>query len=57
MYHFAEANENVLAYGLEGHGHQPEIAQELAALGGSETAKVTFVPHLIPMTRGILATC
>ena len=57
MYHFAESNENVLAYGLEGHGHQPEIAQELASLGGVDSAKVTFVPHLIPMTRGILATC
>ena len=57
MYHFAESNENVLAYGLEGHGHQPEIAQELASLGGSDSAKVTFVPHLIPMTRGIFATC
>ena len=57
MYHFAESNENVLAYGLEGHGHQPEIAQELAGLAGAESARVTFVPHLIPMTRGILATC
>ena len=57
MYHFAEANENVLAYGLEGHGHQPEIAQELAGLAGAESARVTFVPHLIPMTRGIFATC
>ena len=57
MYHFAESNENVLAYALDGHGHQPEIAQELAELRGAESAKVTFVPHLIPMTRGILATC
>ena len=57
MYHFAESNENVLAYALDGHGHQPEIAQELAGLRGAESAKVTFVPHLIPMTRGILATC
>ncbi len=56
MYHFAESNENVLAYGLEGHGHRPEIAQELTALGGQDV-RVTFVPHLIPMTRGILATC
>ena len=54
---FAEANENVLAYGLDGHGHQPEIAQELAELREADSARVTFVPHRIPMTRGILATC
>ena len=57
MDHFAEANENVVAYGLDGHGHQPEIAQELAELRASENARVTFVPHRVPMTRGILATC
>jgi N-acetyl-gamma-glutamyl-phosphate reductase len=55
--HFGEANENVMAYGLDGHGHQPEIAQELAELREADSAKVTFVPHRIPMTRGILATC
>ena len=55
--HFAEANENVVAYGLDGHGHQPEIAQELAALREAEDARVTFIPHRVPMTRGILATC
>ena len=55
--HFAEANENVLAYGLDGHGHQPEIAQELAELREKETARVTFIPHRVPMTRGIMATC
>ena len=54
---FAEANENILAYGLDGHGHQPEIAQELAELREADSARVTFVPHRIPMTRGILATC
>ena len=54
---FAEANENTLAYGLDGHGHQPEIAQELAELREAATARVTFVPHRVPMTRGILATC
>lgn len=64
--HFSEADEDVSAYGLEGHRHLPEITQELAAVGGSAGAggnsiggklRVTFVPHLIPMTRGILATC
>lgn len=61
--HFAEANEDVSAYGLDGHRHLPEITQELAAAasaGGHAVdgrLRVTFVPHLIPMTRGILATC
>ena len=55
--HFAEADENVLAYGLDGHGHQPEIAQEIAELREADDARVTFVPHRVPMVRGILATC
>jgi len=55
MYHFAEANENVSAYGLDGHRHLPEITQELRELG--QEPRVTFLPHLIPMTRGILASC
>ncbi|HLB27145.1 MAG TPA: N-acetyl-gamma-glutamyl-phosphate reductase [Dehalococcoidia bacterium] len=62
-YHFAEANESVSAYGLGGHRHLPEIVQELAAMWPRAEApqpprpKVTFTPHLIPMTRGILSTC
>ena len=52
---FSEANESVRAYGVGGHRHQPEIEQEIGALRGEATA-VTFVPHLVPMTRGILAT-
>lgn len=55
--HFAEANENVLVYGLDGHAHQPEIAQELGELHETGSARVTFVPHRVPMTRGIMATC
>ena len=55
--HYAEANENVVVYGLDGHGHQPEISQELAELREAETARVTFIPHRVPMTRGIMATC
>jgi N-acetyl-gamma-glutamyl-phosphate reductase len=54
--HFSEANENVAAYALEGHRHLPEITQELERLSGRALA-VTFVPHLVPMTRGILSTC
>lgn len=56
-YHYAEANENLLAYGLDGHRHLPEMAQELARLREEPRLRVTFIPHLIPMTRGILTTC
>lgn len=57
-YHFAEADESVAAYGLAGHRHLPEIVQEIARLAGATaTPKVTFTPHLIPMSRGILSTC
>jgi N-acetyl-gamma-glutamyl-phosphate reductase len=55
--HFAEANEDVSAYALEGHRHLPEITQELGQLYADKPLSVTFVPHLIPMTRGILTTC
>ncbi|HKR98462.1 MAG TPA: N-acetyl-gamma-glutamyl-phosphate reductase, partial [Candidatus Dormibacteraeota bacterium] len=53
--HFAEVNESVHAYAVEGHRHKPEMLAQLQALGG-EAVSLTFVPHLIPMTRGILAT-
>jgi N-acetyl-gamma-glutamyl-phosphate reductase len=56
-YHFAEANEDVAAYALGGHRQLPEITQELGALWEAPPPCVTFVPHLIPMTRGILVTC
>ncbi|MBI2908071.1 MAG: N-acetyl-gamma-glutamyl-phosphate reductase [Chloroflexi bacterium] len=55
--HYCEVNENVSAYSLAGHRHLPEIVQELKALTGGKALSVTFVPHLIPMTRGILSTC
>jgi N-acetyl-gamma-glutamyl-phosphate reductase len=54
--HYAEANEDVSAYALEGHRHLPEITQELKLLEEGKTLAVTFVPHLVPMTRGILTT-
>jgi len=53
--HFSEVSEDVTAYGIEGHRHLPEIAQEIMKLGLK--AKITFVPHLVPMVRGILSTC
>ena len=54
--HYSEVNEDVSAYSLEGHRHLPEITQELAFLHPRPAPSVTFVPHLIPMTRGILTT-
>ena len=55
--HFPEINENVSAYSMDGHRHLPEIVQELQALQTRETLMITFLPHLIPMTRGILSSC
>ncbi|MGI2335848.1 MAG: N-acetyl-gamma-glutamyl-phosphate reductase [Dehalogenimonas sp.] len=54
--HFCEANNDVSAYALTAHRHQPEITQELQSLS-TEVKSVTFTPHLIPVNRGILATC
>jgi N-acetyl-gamma-glutamyl-phosphate reductase len=54
--HFSEINESVGAYAVGGHRHLPEVVQELGRLNGP-APRLTFVPHLIPMTRGILATC
>ncbi|HSZ56444.1 MAG TPA: N-acetyl-gamma-glutamyl-phosphate reductase [Tepidisphaeraceae bacterium] len=53
---FAEVNEDVSAYGLIRHAHVPEMVKALSKIGGT-SASLTFTPHLIPMTRGILATC
>ena len=54
--HFSEVNESVGAYAIGGHRHLPELTQELSKLSRNGQIQVTFVPHLIPMTRGILAT-
>jgi N-acetyl-gamma-glutamyl-phosphate reductase len=53
---YAETNEDLFAYGLEAHPHVPEMEQALAQVAGRK-ATVAFTPHLVPMTRGILATC
>ncbi len=53
---FAEVNEDVAAYGLFKHAHVPEMTKAIAKLA-SKAASLVFTPHLIPMTRGILATC
>jgi len=55
--HYAEVDEDVSAYALEGHRHLPEIEQELKLLDPSVSHSMTFVPHLVPMTRGILSIC
>jgi len=52
---FSEAADNLLAYGIPGHRHMPEISQGLAAAAG-RSVELTFVPHLTPMIRGIHAT-
>jgi N-acetyl-gamma-glutamyl-phosphate reductase len=53
---FAEANENVSAYGLLTHRHTAEMEQALSKVARHEV-QVLFTPHLVPTTRGILATC
>ena len=55
-YGFVETNEDTFAYGLESHPHVPEIEQALEQVGGRK-ATVAFTAHLVPMSRGILATC
>ncbi|MFS0836307.1 N-acetyl-gamma-glutamyl-phosphate reductase [Paenibacillus sp. 1P03SA] len=54
--HYAEANENFSAYKLNRHQHIPEIEQVLSDAAGREVI-ITFSTHLVPMTRGIMATC
>ena len=53
--HFCEASENYSAYKVNRHQHMPEIEQTLSAAAG-KSVKITFVPHLLPVNRGILAT-
>ena len=53
---YADANEDACAYGLLKHAHVPEMIKTLTILAGAQ-ASLTFTPHLVPMTRGILATC
>src|SRR5690606_8087044 len=52
---YSEAGDNFKAYGVAGHRHHPEITEQLTALAG-EAVKLTFVPHLVPMIRGMLST-
>ena len=52
---FAESSDNMKAYGVAGHRHQPEIHAQLTKLADSKIHLI-FVPHLIPMIRGMLST-
>lgn len=58
---YCEQHEDASAYGLDGHRHLPEIVQELEAAaresGQIERLRLTFVPHVVAMSRGLLATC
>lgn len=53
--HFPDCNEHFSAYKVASHRHTPEIEQTLSKLAG-EAVTVTFVPHLLPVNRGILST-
>lgn len=52
---FCEVNETTKAYGVSGHRHLPEITQTLSDIADDDV-KIVFIPHLIPMARGMLAT-
>jgi N-acetyl-gamma-glutamyl-phosphate reductase len=56
--HFVTLDENATPYGTDGHRHEPEIVQELAALSPTgEAPPLTFVPHLLPLDQGELVSC
>lgn len=52
---FAESSDSMKAYGVAGHRHHPEIHAQLTQLAGADVQFI-FVPHLIPMIRGMLST-
>ncbi|MBZ4658361.1 MAG: N-acetyl-gamma-glutamyl-phosphate reductase [Desulfacinum sp.] len=53
--HFCEVNDGFRAYKVAEHRHTPEIEQELSVLAGRQV-RISFTPHLVPMSRGILST-
>ena len=53
--HFCEANEAFKPYKIGNHRHTPEMEEKLTENAGKEI-KITFVPHLLPITRGMLST-
>ncbi len=52
-YIFPECNESMKPYGVTGHRHLPEIEQELAVAAGVSSVTMNFLPHLVPVNRGI----
>ena len=52
---FSEVSDSFKAYGVAGHRHHPEIKAQLDLLAG-QSVGLTFVPHLVPMVRGMLST-
>jgi len=54
--HFSNVNDNFKAYGIKTHRHSIEIQEQLENLSSSD-ARIQFTPHLLPVDRGILATC
>ena len=50
----AEMHGNCKAYAVDGHRHLPETKQALAEFGGGDSPEIVFVPHLLPLSRGIL---
>ena len=53
--HFVSVAENVSAYGLDGHRHEPEIGEQLSKLGAP--GSLVFLPHLVPLDEGELVSC
>ena len=53
---YVETNEDVFPYGLESHPHVPEMEKALEQVGGKKST-LAFTPHLVPMSRGIVASC
>jgi N-acetyl-gamma-glutamyl-phosphate reductase len=53
---FAEASDSFKAYGVKGHRHGPEINEQLQQIAGDPSLHCLFVPHLLPIIRGIHAT-
>lgn len=51
--HFVSVTENVNAYKVEGHRHRAELEQEL----GTDEYRITFIPHIVPVDQGLLASC
>jgi len=54
--HYPEINESLHPYAVEGHRHTPEMEQELSKMA-KKKINITFVPHLVPLNRGIMSTC